>query len=285
MNVLTVTGPGDDLHVRVELAHHLGGLDIRLRIIRGDHKIFRLTDLGRVQNFRAHRVAIKHRHTTETARQFDGFHRSVEGDKLDVLRPQNPRNDLPHPAHAGDHHARRVRVDRAEFLGYFHRLHFWADQPCAKQQQQRRHGHRQGDSQHQQVIQTRLEQTLIAPDLEHHKRELTPCREHDAESNRTDLVQATGQASHHKQQRQLQADQQQRQPQHGNRRAEQQTQIGTHADADEKQPEQQAFERFDLRFQFMAIFRIGQQQTGKKCPQCHRHTDQIHQPRGADHHQ
>ena len=125
--MLTVTRASDDFHVRIQLAHHFGGLDVGLRIVRGNHEVFRLADLRRVENFRAHRVAVEHRHTAEAARQFDGFHRRVEGDKLDVLRTQNPRDDLTHPSHASDHHARAVGIDFAKFLRDFHRLHFRAD--------------------------------------------------------------------------------------------------------------------------------------------------------------
>ncbi|MNF72346.1 hypothetical protein D3C84_543220 [compost metagenome] len=192
---------------------------------------------------------------------------------------------MPHPAHAGNHHTRLVGVDLAEFLRHHHRLHLGADQSRADQQQQRRHRHGQGDGQHQQVVQARFEQTLVAADLEHHKRKLTARRQYDTETNRTDLAQTASQPPHDKQQRQLDGDQQQGQAQHRDRCAEQQAEIRAHADADEKQPQQQAFERFDLRFQFVAVFGIRQQQTGEERAQCHRYADQIHQPRRADHHQ
>ncbi|MCY1365001.1 hypothetical protein D9M69_518290 [compost metagenome] len=237
VHMLTVTGAGDDFHMRIELAHQLGGLDVGVRVVGGDHEVLGFPDLGRVEDFRAHRVAVEHRHATKTAGQLDGFHRGVEGHELDVLRAQNPRNDLAHATHAGDHHPRRVGVDFAELLRHFHRLHFRADQPCAEQQQQRGHGHGQGDGQHQQVIQFCREQPVISPDLEYHKGKFTTGRQHDTQADRADVLQASGQSTDDKQQRQFDRDQQQGQAQHRHRHAQQQTQVRPHADTDEKQPE------------------------------------------------
>ena len=285
MHMLAVACAGDDFHLRVELAHQLGGLDVGVRVVGGNHEKLRFADFRGLEDFRAHRVAVEHGHAAEAAGQFDGFHRRVEGDELDVLRPQDTRDDLPHPAHAGDHHTGSFGVEVAEFLRHLHRLHLGAEQTVAHQQQQRRQRHGQGDGQHQQVVQMRFEQPLIATDLEHHKGKLTAGRQDDAEANGVDLAQASGQSTDDKQQWQLAGDEQQGQAQHQGGRTQQQAQVRAHADTDEKQPQQQALERFYLRFQFMAVLGVRQQQAGKEGAKGHRHTDQIHQPCRTDDHQ
>ncbi|MNN21329.1 hypothetical protein D3C81_1346460 [compost metagenome] len=126
---------------------------------------------------------------------------------------------------------------------------------------------------------------MVATDLEHHEGKFTAGRQHDPQTNRADLVQTTGQVTDDKQQRQLDCNQQQGQAQHRDRCTQQQVQVGAHADADEKQPQQQALEGFDLRFQFVTVFGVRQQQTGEKGPKRHGNTGQLHEPRGADHHQ
>ena len=62
-------------------------------------------------------------------------------------------------------------------------------------------------------------------------------------------------------------------------------QVQRHADADEEQSEQQALERFDLRFDFVAVFGIGQQHAGEECAERHLDSGKLHQPRGAEHDQ
>ncbi|MND91455.1 hypothetical protein D3C80_835770 [compost metagenome] len=62
-------------------------------------------------------------------------------------------------------------------------------------------------------------------------------------------------------------------------------QVGAHAHADEEQPQQQALEGFDLRFQLVTVFRVGQQQAGEESAKGHGDTRFFHQPGGADHHQ
>ncbi|MOA00544.1 hypothetical protein D3C78_1199140 [compost metagenome] len=121
-------------------------------------------------------------------------------------------------------------------------------------------------------------------ELEHHEGEFATSGQYQPETHRRALVQPTDQTAHPVDQRQLQYDEQQRQPDHGERRAVQQAEVGTHAHADEEQSEQQALERFELRLQLMAIFRVGQQHTGEEGTKAHGYARHFHQPGGSHHH-
>ncbi len=61
--------------------------------------------------------------------------------------------------------------------------------------------------------------------------------------------------------------------------------VERHADADEEESEQEALERLDLRFDLVAVFRIGEQHAGEERAERHRDADEIHEPRRADHDQ
>ena len=54
---------------------------------------------------------------------------------------------------------------------------------------------------------------------------------------------------------------------------EQQSELGAHADADEKEPEQQSLEGLDVRLELVAELRVGQQHTRKESPQGHRESE------------
>ena len=43
-----------------------------------------------------------------------------------------------------------------------------------------------------------------------------------------------------------------------------QPEVGSHADRDKEQPEQQAFERLEIRFQLVSKFTVGQQHAGQE---------------------
>jgi hypothetical protein len=62
-------------------------------------------------------------------------------------------------------------------------------------------------------------------------------------------------------------------------------QIGRHADGHEEQPQQQAFERLDVRLELVAVLRIGQENAREKRAEGHREADFLHRERGADHDQ
>ena len=54
--------------------------------------------------------------------------------------------------------------------------------------------------------------------------------------------------------------------------------IHRRADADEKQPEEQTFERFEIAFEFMAVRAAGEHHTTEKRAESGRETDHRHQP-------
>ena len=205
--MLAIARPRDDLHVRIEAAYQLGGLRADLWVIGCDDEQFGLLDLGRAEDFRAQGVAIEDRHAPEATGQLDGLDLGVQGHERHPLGAQDPRDDLPHTAHAGDHHTRGIAVD-VLVLGWNDlRQRFGLDQSRHQQHQQGCDSHRQGDGEHQKAVHARLEQALIPPHLEHHEGELAPRRQDDAQAQGTLCAEATGQPANQKQQRQLQHNQ------------------------------------------------------------------------------
>lgn len=286
VDVLAVTRASDDLQVRIQLAHALGRLDVGLRVIGGDDEELGLLYLGRAKDLRAHRVAVEDRDRAEGTGQLDGLHRGVQGDERHALGAQHASDDLAHAADPGDHHARGVVVvDAFHFRRRLRRLRLLRQQARETEYQQRGQGHRQGDGKHQQVVQVVLEQALVAGHLEHDEGELAAGRQDHAQAQRRGLVEAAGNASDEVQHRRLQGDQQHGQAEHHPRRLEQQADIRAHPHADEEQAEQQALERLDLRLQFVAVLRVGQQQAGEEGTEGHGHAGQLHQQRGTHHHQ
>ena len=59
--------------------------------------------------------------------------------------------------------------------------------------------------------------------------------------------------------------------------------VDRHADAHEEQREQQAAERLDVGFELVAVGRFGEQHAGEERAERHRHADDLHQQRGAEH--
>ena len=66
---------------------------------------------------------------------------------------------------------------------------------------------------------------------------------------------------------------------------EQDIEVNAGADRDEKQAKQQALEGFDVGFELVAIFAVGQHDTGEEGAECRRQVDQGHQQRDTDHQQ
>ena len=62
-------------------------------------------------------------------------------------------------------------------------------------------------------------------------------------------------------------------------------QVDGHADAHEEQREQQAAERLDVGFELVAVGRFREQHAGEERAERHRHADDLHQQRGAEHDQ
>ena len=67
------------------------------------------------------------------------------------------------------------------------------------------------------------------------------------------------------------------QTQDGERPVRHEAEIHGHPDGDEKQTKQQSFERFDVGFEFVAVFGIRQQHAREKRSQGHRQAGQLHQ--------
>ena len=72
---------------------------------------------------------------------------------------------------------------------------------------------------------------------------------------------------------------------HSGEVGEQDAEINAGAHGDEEQAKQQALEGFDVRFELMAEFAIGQDDTGEEGAQCRRKVHQRHQQCDTDHQQ
>ncbi|MDT4847082.1 hypothetical protein FQZ97_811290 [compost metagenome] len=221
----------------------------------------------------------------QAAAVVDHLHRRIEGHIGHPLGAQHPRDDLAHAPHAGDHDARLLAVDALVLRWYLHRRGFRLEQVEQDEHQQRGDGHRQGDGEHQQVMQARFEQALIAGQLEHHEGELAPGRQDDAQAHRIGALQSAAVTADQEQQRQLDQHQKQGQADDHQWFMQQQAEVGGHAHADEEQAEQQTLEGLDLGFEFVAVFGVGQQQAGDEGAERHGHPGQLHQPGGAYDHQ
>ena len=83
----------------------------------------------------------------------------------------------------------------------------------------------------------------------------------------------------------LYQDQRQDQAQDERRCLRQQGKLHPRPDRNEEDPEQQSLEGFQHADQFVAVFAVGQHDTGQESPQCSREADPAHQQRGRYHQQ
>ena len=121
--------------------------------------------------------------------------------------------------------------------------------------------------------------------LKHHERELAARRQYQRHAPARSLAKPPEGARNGPQQDALDRHQQHRQSGYQPRTDYQQVQVGGHAHADEEQAQQQALEGLEVRFQFVPVFRVGQQHAGQECAQCHGNARLLHQPARAQHHQ
>jgi hypothetical protein len=131
-----------------------------------------------------------------------------------------------------------------------------------------------------EVLQRFVDNAGINRDAEQHEREFAALRQGERQRTRGRRRQA-GEPAHRVQDSRLDRNQQRHQAQHAPRLVEQQAEVRGHADGDEEQTQQQAFEWLDVRLQFVAVLGIRQQHTGEKRAQRHRQTRGTHCERGA----
>ena len=152
-------------------------------------------------------------------------------------------------------------------------------------QQQRGGRHRQADDRHQPVTRGGVQQPGLRGFAEHHERELAAQRQHPAQQQRAAHVQPAGTQAKREQQREFHRQQQCHPGRDQQRLGGDPLQVDAHANRHEEQPEQQALERADLRFQFVPVFGFGQQHAGQERAKAGAQSRQLQQPGAAQHHQ
>ena len=158
-------------------------------------------------------------------------------------------------------------------------------QPRDQQQQQGRRGHRQADDRHQAVALRCLQQARLGRLAEHHEGEFAAQRQGASQQQAAAQVQPPGAQAQPQQEGELHRQQQAGAGEDRQRFGGHALQVDAHADGHEEQPQQQAFERLDLRFQLVAEFRFRQQHAGQERAEARAQTGELHQPGAAEHHQ
>ena len=150
--------------------------------------------------------------------------------------------------------------------------------------QQRSEGHGQRNHDDELVGQRRVEHLRAGGNAEQHEGKLSALGDGEREVDRR-AVAVAPQPCDDIEHQGLGRHQAKRQSNQQKRLLYDQAQIDRHADGDEEQAQQQALERLDVGFQFVAVFRIGQQHAGEKRAQRHRQAGLLHEQGGAHHHQ
>ena len=130
-----------------------------------------------------------------------------------------------------------------------------------KQEEKRRGQHRHRDRGIENRNHSRGKDCARRP--EQHECELARLRQRHGEHRRVGAVAIAEGLRDRIENDRLQHDQAERQAENQVRAAQEQPDVDRHADRDEEQAEQQALERIDLRFEFVPVFRIGQQHAGQ----------------------
>ena len=150
-----------------------------------------------------------------------------------------------------------------------------------QREKRRREQHRQRHHHHQQLRGGRGEHAQARGGGKQHERELAALGQRCGQPLRRVVGRAAG-ARDGVHEGEFGRHQAKGQTDHRRRLLPHQVEIGAHAYGDEKQTEQQSFERLDVRFEFVAEFRIGEQHAGEKGAERHRQADLLHDQRGAD---
>ena len=172
----------------------------------------------------------------------------------------------------------RVELFRFRFAQPFRQQH------VVESEGQRRKRHRQRDHDHQRIGQRASHDAVVGGQAEQHEGEFAALAQGNGESARRFPV-VSREPAEAEQDRCLDGHQCDGRADDRERVGEDQAEVGGHAHRDEEQPEQQALERFDVGFEFVAVFGVRKQHAGEEGAQRHRQADRTHQQGSADHHQ
>ena len=251
----------DDLDVRVQAFDDARGANVEFRVVGREHEDLGFLDAGCAQQLGPARIT-EIDVLVETAHEFDLFDRALQRGERDPLRAQHARDDLADAAVTGDDDARVFVRDDVELRLRF--LLLPGKPLAAADHEQRGQRHRQGDRDDEQAVLARLEQLVVAGEVEHDEGELAAAGEHERELDRLLEVEFARELADREQRERLdRKDAGDDQTDH-ERLLLDQAEIERDADADEEQAKQQALERLDLRFDLVAEFRVGEQHAGEE---------------------
>ncbi|KAG1255145.1 hypothetical protein G6F68_010511 [Rhizopus microsporus] len=218
---------------------------------------------------------------TEPRRALDHLHIVVDDGHIHVARHQRLAGNLAEAAKADQQHAAGQAVGLVHAVHVHRRLrrHALVDQHHQRGQRHRQH-HHGGEV----GIDVQVDHAGRCGGGEQHEGELAALRHQHATVQRLRVVAAHDARDHvdaqrlGRHQRQHQAEDQL--PVRGHH-----AQVQRHAHAEEEQAEQDAAERFDVRFDLVAEGRLAQQHAGQDRAHRHRQAGQLHQQRRTQHHQ
>ena len=239
------------------------------------------TRAGCGEQFEAARVAVVDLEA-HAPQQVDAVAVLVEHRRRHAARAQQPADRAAEVAEADDQH-RRVAVHRVGGLRWrrFGRSDAAPQHAFVPHEQQRRGRHRQRDDGGQQVRVGGRQHRVLRREREQHEAELAALRQRQREQEAL-VGRETRPAAEPPQHRELAHDQHGDQRRHDPGALTDQREVDRRADAEEEQPEQQTLERFEVGFEFVAVFAGRQHDAGDEGAECRRQADELHQQRDAD---
>ncbi len=282
--MLAVACTRQHLRVRVQPAHHAHRTQVGLGVIHGDDEHIDVLATRCTQHLRAGRVAVVQL-VAEAAQVGHRVRVRLQRHERHLLCGQQACDHLAEAAHAGDQHLGPVVRCHLVGLGGPARWSLLlAEQLEQRDHQQWRDRHRQADDRHQSIVIGVAQQVRALRFVEHHEGELAPQPQHAAQQQRLPRTELCNTANHI-QQAELDHQQDRHAGRDQPRLCGDAVEIDAHAHRDEEQPQQQALERLDLRFQFVPELRIGQQHPGQERAQAGAEARFLHEPGSAQHHQ
>ena len=234
-----------------------------------------------MEEFGAGRVA-KETFDAKAAHEFDGAHVMVKNHGAKPGGAHESVDDLTKATDPGDDH-------RALFVHHIIGAAFAtfldaAGEAIIGDKEQRRDEHGQRHHQHELFGQSRLQHMLLQGEGDQDKAEFPGLCEAEGKEHLIAAAQAKGKAKDEEHQR-LDKDQGEGHRQDREGIGEEPGKVDLGADGDKEQAEEQALERLDVAFEFVAEFACGKDHPGKECAECGGEADHHHQQRDADHDQ
>ena len=275
----TVVGAGDDGQVGMRAADVFGDGDCLFALVNGDNQQLRLVDTGGGEQRRLAGVA-EVAFDAEARQTFDGFDVVVYDGGVVAAAEEEVINDLADATVAED--------DDGVFFGddVCFALETVAagarrEQFVVGDEEERRQQHGEGDDEQQAFGGVFRHVAVLHREGEEDEAEFARLRQRQGEERQAGATQAEDFAQQVKHRRFDRHD--------GDGEGEddvvfvaQQLKVDARADGDEEQAEQEAFERLQRAFQFVAVFAVRQYHAGDEGAKRGREADEVHQRGDAD---